>query len=114
MKPASIDRKEQLHFATINSYLRKKKVADFFTNFNCKYLWSYIHIGSDRSSRPEVFCKKGILKGFTKFTGKHLRWSLFFNEVAGLRRNFAKFLKHFFFLIEHPWWLLLKLYAERK
>ena len=25
-----------------------------------------------RSSRPEVFCKKGILRNFTKFTGKHL------------------------------------------
>ena len=26
-----------------------------------------------RSSRPEVFCKKGALRNFTKFTGKHLR-----------------------------------------
>ena len=25
-----------------------------------------------RSSRPEVFCKKGVLKNFIKFTGKHL------------------------------------------
>ena len=24
-----------------------------------------------RSSRPEVFFKKGVLKDFTKFTGKH-------------------------------------------
>ena len=29
--------------------------------------------------------KKGILRNFTKFTGKHLRQSLFFNNVAGLR-----------------------------
>ena len=36
-----------------------------------------------RSSRPEVFCEKGVLKNFTKFTGKHLR-QYFFNEVAGL------------------------------
>ena len=36
-----------------------------------------------RRSRPEVFCKKGVLKNFTKFTGKHLRQSLFFNKVAG-------------------------------
>ena len=35
-----------------------------------------------RSSRPEVFCKKkGVLKNFTKFTGKHLCQSLFFNKV---------------------------------
>ena len=25
-----------------------------------------------RSSRPELFCKKGVLKNFTKLTGKHL------------------------------------------
>ena len=34
-------------------------------------------------SRPEVFCKKGVLKNFSKFTGKHLRMSFFFNKVAG-------------------------------
>ena len=35
-----------------------------------------------RSSRPEVFCKKDILRNFTKFTGKHLCQSLFFNKAA--------------------------------
>ena len=35
---------------------------------------------------PEMFYKKGALKNFTKFTGKHLCQSLFFNKVAGLRR----------------------------
>ena len=30
-----------------------------------------------RSSRPEVFCEKDILKGFSKFTGKQLLWGLF-------------------------------------
>ena len=32
---------------------------------------------NERSSRPEVFCKKGILRNFTKFTGKHQCQSLF-------------------------------------
>ena len=36
-----------------------------------------------RSSRPKVFCKKGVLRNFTKFTGKHLCLSLFLNKVAG-------------------------------
>ena len=40
---------------------------------------------SCRSSRPEVFCKKGVFKNFIKFTGTHLCQSLFFNKVAGLR-----------------------------
>ena len=33
---------------------------------------------SYRSLSPGVFCKKGVLKIFDKFTGKHLRWGLFF------------------------------------
>ena len=28
---------------------------------------------------------RGVLRNFTKFTGKHLCQSLFFNKVAGLR-----------------------------
>ena len=40
---------------------------------------------SCRSSRPEVFCKKGVFRNFTKFTAKHLRQGLFFDKVAGLR-----------------------------
>ena len=38
---------------------------------------------------PELFFKKGILRNFAKFTGKHLCLSLFFNKVAGP----AKFLR---------------------
>ena len=37
-----------------------------------------------RSSRPEGFCKKGVLRNFAKFTGEHLWESFFFNKVAGL------------------------------
>ena len=56
----------------------------------------------DRSSRPEVFCKKRVLKNFAKFPGKRLRQSLFLNKFAGLRPatwhkffpvNFVKFLR---------------------
>ena len=46
-----------------------------------------------RSSRPEVFCKKGFLRNFTKFTGKHLCQRLFFNKVAGLRPEACNFIK---------------------
>ena len=38
-----------------------------------------------RSSRPEVFSKKGVLKNFAKFTEKHLFQGLFFNKIADLR-----------------------------
>ena len=67
------------------------------------------------------FCKKGVVRNFAKFAGKHLCQPLFFNKVAGLRPatllkkrhwhrcfpvNFVKFLRTPFF-IEHLWWLLL-------
>ena len=42
-------------------------------------------ISSLRSSRSEVFCKKGVLRNFTNFTEKHLCQGLFFNKVAGLQ-----------------------------
>ena len=32
-----------------------------------------------------MFCKKGALRNFAKFTGKNLGQGLFFNKVAGLR-----------------------------
>ena len=74
-----------------------------------------------RSIRPDLFCKKGVLRNFAKFTGKHLCQSLFFNKVTGLSpatllkkrlwhrcflANFTKFLRTPF-LTEHLWWLLL-------
>ena len=38
---------------------------------------------SYRSSRIEVFFKKGVLKNLAKFTEKHRCQGLFFNEVIG-------------------------------
>ena len=78
------------------------------------------------SSLPEVFYKKGVLKTFAKFAGKHLRQtgqSLFFNKVASLRpaallkmrlwhRCFSMTFPRFFrkpVFKEHLWWLFLNL-----
>ena len=36
----------------------------------------------NKSSRSEVFRKKGVLRHFAKLTGKHLCQNLFFNKVA--------------------------------
>ena len=38
-----------------------------------------------RSSHQRCSVKKGVLRNFAKFTGKHLCQSLYFNKVAGLR-----------------------------
>ena len=74
-----------------------------------------------RSSRPKVFCKKGVLRNLAKFTGKQLYQSFFFDKVGGLSPafllekrlwhrcfsvNFAKFLRTPC-LTKHLWWLLL-------
>ena len=62
----------------------------------------------NRSSHQRCSMEKGVLRNFTKFTGKHLCQSFFFNKVAGLSPatllkkrlwyvcfpvNFAKFLR---------------------
>ena len=66
---------------------------------------------SYRGSRPDVFCKKGVLRNFTKFTGKHLCRSLFFKKetlAQVFSCEFCEISKNAFFT-EHVWWLLLYL-----
>ena len=50
----------------------------------------YIHLS--RNSHLQVFCKKGVLRNFAKFTEKCLCYSIFFNKVAGLRPGTGVFL----------------------
>ena len=104
----------------------KKKKFNWGSKLLCQYLKT-INYNSPmslifyRSSAPEVFCEKGVLRNFTKCTGKHPYQSLFFNKFAGLgpatilnRRlwhrcfpvNFAKLLWTPL-VTEHLWWLLL-------
>ena len=73
-------------------------------------------VSMGRSSHQRCFVKKGVLRNFAKFTGKHLCHRLFFNNVAGLRHatslkkilwhrcfpvNFVKSLRTPFLYIEH-------------
>ena len=75
-----------------------------------------------RSCRSEMSCKKGVPKNFTKFTGKHLCWSLFLIKLQAVRLvqlikkrlqikgfpvSFGKNFKNTF-LREYHRWLLLK------
>ena len=59
--------------------VRKRKVTSVIQSI----LWRVSFLL--RSSRPVVLCKKGVLRHFAKFTGKHLCQSAFFHKVAGLR-----------------------------
>ena len=58
---------------------------DFSSTIFLVFYTRLIDVMHFRSSRPDVFCKKGVFRNFTKFTGKYLCQSLFFNKVAGLR-----------------------------
>ena len=49
------------------------------------------HVGKYRSSRPEVFCKKGVLKNLAKFTGTPVP------ESPEFSCKFVKFLRTPFF-----------------
>ena len=111
--------------------MRTNESFGFLTDITDIYLpvKSFTNLSKEihfRSSRPEVFSKKGVLTNFKKFTGKDLCQSLFFDKVAGLSLqlekrlwqmcfpvNFVKFLKTPFF-IEHPRWMLLSFNIKLK
>ena len=66
--------------------------SELVTYISCCCLLAY------RSSHPEVFCKKGILRNFAKFTGKNLSQTLaqvFSCEFCQISKNT--------FYTEHPW-----------
>ena len=63
-----------------------------------------------------MFYKIDVLKNLTKFAGKHMCWTLIFNKLhkkKGLTQVFScEFCENFndtFFIIEHIWWLVLKI-----
>ena len=81
------------------------KFVSYFWSFHNLFSQFFIHknivietyqfsLNRSRSSHSKVFCK----------TVKHLRQSLFFDKVAGLRRRCFKNT----FVTEHFWWLLLQ------
>ena len=91
-----------------------KPASLFHTSYLIGYSRKILKTSTHRSSHPEIFCKKGVLKNFAKFTGKHLCQCLVFNTVAGLRPatslkkrlwhtyfpvNFAKFLRTPFLIL---------------
>ena len=86
---------DNLHF---QEHLKVKPVAfslkrlvilfnsQFIRFFNPSTKWIYtMNCTSIQKQPSEMFCKKEALENFTKFIGKHLRQSLFFNKVASVR-----------------------------
>ena len=56
-----------------------------FPTFRKYFVRSLFNSFLFRSSHPEVFCKKGVVRNFAKVTGKQLCQGLFLNKVACLR-----------------------------
>ena len=77
-----------------------------FIQVNCylemfwrKYIYNfYIIWKTNRSCDQRCFIKKGVLKNFSKLTGKHVYRSLFFNKLGTLTQVFFwEFYEHFFY-----------------
>ena len=56
-----------------------------FTLFVDLAVWQMLLVIERQAATGGVLEKKSVLRNFTKLTGKHLRQSLFFNKVVGLR-----------------------------
>ena len=104
--------------------LLQKKISPIFTQM---FFWkdnilitrvgksSRTETHKHRSSRPEMFCKKDVLRNFAKFTGKHLCQSLSFSFSLYWKRGSGAtvFLWILWNFQEHLFlqntWLLLRL-----
>ena len=76
---------------------QKLRIWKLFTQLTIGMKWvrrKYTDHTKPRRSRLEVFCKKGVLTNFAKFTGKYLRQRLSFNKVVGFRPEACNFIKN--------------------
>ena len=66
--------------------LRTKTLTQKCLSYLGPFIWNGLpddaKLSNTRSSYQRCSVLKGVLRNFTKFTGKHLRQSLFFNKVA--------------------------------
>ena len=74
---------EKLHFAISNHEIGFLNFLKFIA-FTILVTFYEVKLIVHRSSHLEVFCKKGVLKDFTKFVRIHLCRNVFFNKVASL------------------------------
>ena len=76
------------NFIKINLIILPKFVGICYYAFLMYFTYSATSMY--RSSHRRCSGRKGVLKNFAKYTGKHLCQSLFFNKVAGQVCNFIK------------------------
>ena len=124
----NVIKKRLWHKCCSVNFVKFLEQVSYITPVNGSFCLLVFHV-SLCSSRPEVFCAKGVLKNLTKLSRKQLCLSLFFNKVKGLRLpallkkrlqqrcspvNFVKFSRTAL-LIEHLRWLLsVSLNSQKK
>ena len=77
---------------SLHTNLKRQNLSDLLksnhTNFNTESFHNFTIymlrlVESYKSFQWRCYIKKAFLQHFVIFTGKHLRWGLFFNKVAG-------------------------------
>ena len=72
------------HWIIISFAFRREHWGKYILTINHLSMNSLIRMAL-RSSCPDVFCEKGVLRKIPKLTGKHLCQTLCVNKVAGLQ-----------------------------
>ena len=76
-------------FATVFFAILKCYIIHYSKCSNCFLSQCFPLLLRHRSSHRRCSVRKGVLRNFAKFTGKHLCVSLFFDKVAGLGHPWA-------------------------
>ena len=78
-------------FCKFSSSIKSEKFLSLVNNNNskCFLIWSH-YLALAGSSHQRCSVKEGVLRNFTKFTGKNLCQRLFLKKFAGNACNFTK------------------------
>ena len=91
MRPWAMILKKSFKVVFLKIFVKKSGKLHYPNFFSLLMrFWSFcllkmiITVPGHRSNHQRCSVRKGVLRNFTKFIGKHLCQSLFFNKVAGL------------------------------
>ena len=77
-------------YQTLPNTAERRSLNDTNNNSKTNKITTKYYFTSPRSSRTGVFCRKGVLRNFAKFTGKHLCKSLFLTKLQAEAWNLIK------------------------
>ena len=77
--------KKTVHLKLQHRITKKNSFSRYLENDKSRNVFVTTFVWYCLSSRPELFCKKGVLRNFPKLTGKHLRRSVFLKKFLSQR-----------------------------